>query len=176
MCALNTKDSTVCTKPGWIILMKHQLIAFVTLQSCNKIHFGPLAVYDSVPDVLQCCKLSARGCCMPTHCCKKRTVVDCLAIPRDADCCTLVGDCLTLKKRHFAWNICVEWNARTAVRSLTFQLSKIFRRSRNVWNVYIWKDLNNRDLWEKSNILWFPVPILPLWFSMPEKDFVCPRT
>ncbi len=46
MCALNTRDSTMwntktphpCTKPGWIILMKHQLIA---LEHCNKrIFFG----------------------------------------------------------------------------------------------------------------------------------------
>lgn len=35
---------------------------------------------------------------MATHCSRKCSVIHCLAIPREVDCCTLMGNCLTLKR------------------------------------------------------------------------------
>lgn len=62
----------------------------IFLASYTTVGFSPWRVI-----VLQ---LSPWGWCVPTHCSRKGSVVHCLAIPREVNCCTLVGNCLPLKK------------------------------------------------------------------------------
>lgn len=100
MCALNTRDSTMwntdtphpCTKPGWIFLLKHQLITF---GHCNKRHLWPYAAVEFSPwpvTVLRTISRVAVKVCPHRKGSRKRSVVHCLAKPWEVD------KCLTLKK------------------------------------------------------------------------------
>lgn len=155
MCALNTGDSTMwnteaphpCPKPGWIILMKHQIIAF---GSCSKRHISASRSAVGCSPwpviVLQTISRLAVEICPHTVVCWPLS-----GLPREADCCTLVGNCFTLKK-----GVLPETSVLNKMTELEYSLGHFIIQKcpeyPGMYNCFNTHTDLNRKLWQKTKM------------------------